>query len=95
MKGPTRYWVSLLCYTVCIKCATIFVATSSVNPVGNVDGDSKRNWKLFRRESNLEVHEEPDWIDPVQNRASGINLEKSNEFSDGGSILFSTDKCSR
>ncbi|CAK9806749.1 hypothetical protein ANTQUA_LOCUS4993 [Anthophora quadrimaculata] len=95
MKELTCFWVSLLCYILCIKCGTIFVHTLTVNPIVTVNENSRENWKLLRRPVDLEIEEERRWDDFIRDSTKAKVFKKSTDSRDEEAILFSTDKCSR
>lgn len=94
---------SVMCYLVWVTCATIFVASTAMDPTTAIFNEDPRDDVLApnvaideeMQQPNLEFQAKlPYWITPVGNRITRL-FEKSKESTAEGTILFSTDECSR
>lgn len=95
MSALTCFWFLFVRYLVCIKCAIVFDDTSIVNPIGSIDGDSRKNWTLFRQSLDPKAPQAPHWIRSIQRSVDKEVFKQLENTGDDGIFVSSTDACSR
>ncbi|XP_060822052.1 uncharacterized protein LOC132910400 [Bombus pascuorum] len=95
MSALTCFWFLFVCYLVCIKCAIVFDDTSIVNPIGSIDGDSRKNWTLFRQSLDSKAPQTHHWIRSIQRSMDKEVFKQLENTGDDGILVSSTDACSR